>query len=187
MCEPVELDRLPVCLRRVCRDDIQVCCHLLKFCLAHRVAALFSLCFQKLLISLFECHDCIAVDEHGLEFILLLDCLGIVHEVDRVDGSLYLLFIFSVSLCEYVLSSASMARASLLHEFSEHAGRITFLPLVCHPGDDLVSHGLALPERYDDLLLVLDILLRHGIVDDSTVIHYIHVFDSVACELRECR
>ena len=58
---------------------------------------------------------------------------------------------------------------------------------MCHAGDQLVSHGFAFPERNDDLFLVLEILLCHGVVDDSAVIHDVHVFDRVACEFRERR
>ena len=187
VCEPVELYRLPECLRLVSRNDVEVLYHLLKLCPAHLIFALFSFFLQQLLISLSENHHCIAVDQHGLELVFLLKSFRIVHEIQRINSCLDLFFIVSVSLCEYVLAPACMSRASLLHELSKHAGSVAFLPLMRHAREQLVSHGFSFPERNDDLFLILEVLISDSIVDDLSVVHDIHVFKSVACEFRECR
>ena len=44
--EPVELDRLPVCLRRMGRNDVEICCHLLKLSLTYRVLAILRFFLQ---------------------------------------------------------------------------------------------------------------------------------------------
>ena len=171
----------------MCRNDIQVCSHLHEFCLAHRILTLCGFRFQQLLISLTKYHDCVTVDEHGFEFIFLVDRFRVIHEIKSVDSCLYFLFVISVSPGEYIFAAACMSRTSLLHELGKHTGCIAFSPLVCHAGDQLVLHGLAFPVWYYDLFLVFDILLCHSIVNDSTVVHDVHVFDSVTCQLRECR
>ena len=187
VCEPVELDSLPVSLRLVSRNYLEVLCHLLELCLADRVLTLCSLFCQKLSVSFAEDHDSIAVDHHCLELVLLLESFRIVHEIESVDGFLDLYLIVSVSLDEYVLASACVSRASLLHELCEHAGSICFFPLFSHAVEQLVSHRFALPVRDDQLFLILEILLCDRVVYDSSVVHDVHVFESVACELRECR
>ena len=155
MGEPVELDRLPVSLRRVGRYYVKVGCHLLELSLANRVRAFLRLFLKQFLISLAEYHDGVAVDKHRLELVFFGDRVYIVHEVEIVDRLMYFSLVFRVTFGEHVLTAAGVPRASLFHELGEHARSVAFHPFFRHARKDLVPHGLASPERDDDLFLIL--------------------------------
>ena len=187
MREPVVLDRLPVGLRPVRGNDLEVLHHLKQLGFTFRIRTFFRLGGDQIVITLSKDADSVAVDLHGLELFSLIQCLRIIHEIQMIDRILNICLMFHVSFGEHIPAAAGVARTSLLHKFREHARVVAVSPRRGHAGKQTVTHGFALPVGNNDLLLVSDILLRHLKGYQLPVVHDVHVFDRMTAELRKCR
>ena len=187
VCEPVHLQCLPVGLRLVLRNNGAVGSDLLKLSLADRIGALCSSLQCQVMISLAQDHDGVAVNLHGAELLLLVISFRIIEVIQLCDGFLDFLLVVAVALDVEVLAACGMARASLLHELGEHTDLIAVSPLLGHGLQDVLADSSVLPVRDNNLLLNVQLLLGNGEVNQLSVIHDMHVFQSVAAKLRECR
>ena len=76
--KPVHLNRLPVGLRLMCRNDVTVCGNLQQFFLTYRVTFLFRKLSGQRCIAFSQNHDGIAHNTHTTQLIAFFDCLRIV-------------------------------------------------------------------------------------------------------------
>ncbi len=103
--------------------------------------------------------DGIADDIHGPKLITLINRLGVVGKVERLDAFRYTLFQVEHSSAEHLDSESGVSRCPLFLKFSENTCGVGIFPLLRKCGENPVAVAPPFPERYDDVAVSLTRLL----------------------------
>ena len=80
-----------------------------------------------------------------------------------------------------------MTGAALFHKLCENTSLIAVLPFRCHGIEKFMAHRALFPEWNDDFFLNLHVFFRYLEADKLTVVHNLHICQSVTAKLREGR
>ena len=165
----------------------QLCSDLTQLGLADRILTLRRHLQRQIVISLTQDHDGVAVDGHGSQFLLLVERLGIIEEIQLADRFFDLGLEIQEALLVELAAAGGMAGAALLHELGEHTDFVAVSPLLGHAVQQVITGGSALPVRDDLLFLQLEVRIGYGEAHELPLVHDSHVFQGVAAQLGEGR